>query len=132
MGAIYEHYGAIEADWLRYYNRNLSTDLWGTDPIGMRKLKNYLIHLPLNSNFRKATNTHWSDMDAMVAIGVELLDAQRREFLAVNTKEGTELPTPLRLPRPWDTVDTSKKEFGTTQAGFKDMVGDLLEIKVEE
>ena len=121
MDTVHEHYSEIEADWSRFYHRDLRDDLWGDQPLGMRRIRSMLTNLPHDSALRNAAKAHWTDSDAMLALIAELLDAQRRDFIAAHTAPGTRLPPALQIPRPWDTVEP--RASGMTLQELAELIG---------
>lgn len=44
----------------------------------------------------------WTNTEELLAAAVELLHTNNRLTLWANSKPGTQLPRPLKVPRPWE------------------------------
>ena len=112
---IAEQYEALESDWLRFYSRDLREDLWGTTPVGVRRIAALVKNLPAESSTVRELNKDWNADRELSAVTVELLHSILRTYVSANSKAGTRLPEPLHIPRPWDTPK-GRPNTGTTLA----------------
>lgn len=55
----------------------------------------------------------WELGHELLATIAELVDLGNRMFMQANTKEGTRLPTPLRIPRPYPERAPAPKPLST-------------------
>lgn len=110
---VEEHYGAIEADWVRYYNRSLADDLWGPQAIGYRRIAGMIRWLPPEAALWRSNKTSWTIDNELQATTIETLDALLRAYIQAHSKPNSRKPTPIQIPRPWDKAEKSSKR-GTT------------------
>jgi hypothetical protein len=69
--------------------------------------------LPLNCAFARSVAPEYSDWrttEELLATLIEVVDQGNRMFLAVHAKKGAEVPKPLKIPRPRDTVKERKQQ----------------------
>jgi hypothetical protein len=99
---VREHFPAIEADWQRFYGRDLGADLYGPGALGFRRFSSLLEWLPPEAALWRSTKTSWSEERELLALQVEMVDSLRRAFILANSKKGARQPDPVRIPRPWD------------------------------
>lgn len=112
----------MEADFLRYYGRDLGTSLWGPRPLGARKLEALIGQLPENSATARALspNAGWTQDTELLATIAELIDGNTLLHYNINKRKGQKSPAPIRIPRPWDkrrkkrraTPEETKRLFG--------------------
>lgn len=53
----------------------------------------------------------WSSEHELLALNAELTDAMYRAFIRANSKEGSQQPKPIKIPRPGQSVERKR---GTT------------------
>lgn len=119
--AVHSHFEAIEADWLRYYGRTLSADLYGPTPLGFRRIVGLLTWLPAEAALWRSMKVSWTEDRELAAIQIELLDALRRTYIVANSKKGARMPDPVRIPRPWDAPREGSSRRGTS---LKELIRD--------
>jgi len=98
---VHEHWDALEADWLRFYGRDLRADLYGPTSLGFRRVAALIHWLPPDAALWRSMGLSWSEERELLAVNIEVLDSLRRAFLMANSKKGTKPPEPVRIPRPW-------------------------------
>ena len=119
--AVHSNFEAIEADWLRYYGRTLSADLYGPTPLGFRRIVGLLTWLPAEAALWRSMKVSWTEDRELAAIQIELLDSLRRTYIAANSKKGARMPDPIRIPRPWDSPREASSRRGTS---LKELIRD--------
>lgn len=107
--AVRSHFDALEADWARVYQRDLRADLYGPTPLGARRVLALIEWLPPDAAIWRANRTSWTDERELLATQIEVLDALRRAFVVAHSKQGTRPPEPIRVPRPWQTAEKTKR-----------------------
>lgn len=98
---MHEHWDALEADWQRFYGRDLGADLYGPQARGFRRIATLIHWLPPEASVWRSMGLSWSEDRELLAVNIEVLDSLRRAFLMANSKKGTKPPEPVRIPRPW-------------------------------
>lgn len=58
-----------------------------------------------------------------MAVHAELLHSFFRGWLGAHVKQGTKLPEPLHIPRPWDTQKEARRR-GTTMTELRALIKD--------
>lgn len=109
------HFESLEADWLRYYNRNFKEDLYGVTPLGWRYINSLLVWLPADAAVWRSAKTSWSDEKELLAVNIEVVDALRRAFIVANSKKGSKEPEPVKIARPWHKVTPTKRGTSLTE-----------------
>jgi hypothetical protein len=110
---ISDHYSSLEADWQRFYQRDLAKDLWGIEPLGTRKIANLIKWLPPEAAIWRSNETAWDTQTELQATTIEILDAILRTYLQVHSKPNSKKPKPIKIPRPWEKTEKEAKR-GTT------------------
>lgn len=95
----------MEADWTRFYGRNLGADLYGPAAIGARRVLSLFEWLPPEAALWRSAKTAWTDERELLATQIEVIDALRRAFIVAHSKQGTRPPEPVRIPRPWQKAE---------------------------
>lgn len=98
-----EHFGAVEADFQAHYGLDLRAVLWGTRPVGVRRLLALVDGLPTTgAMFRQVAfgGQAWSMTDELLAALVELTDFGNRLTFQVNAKKGSRAWKPVTIHRP--------------------------------
>jgi hypothetical protein len=98
-----DHFGAVEADFQRYYDLDLREVLWGSRRYGARRLMSLVSGLPLEGAVARAVlygGRDWSNADELLATLVEMTDLGNRIAFVQNTKKGTKVWEPVRVDRP--------------------------------
>ncbi len=106
------HFESIEADWARYYARDLAQDLYGVNCVGWRYINSLLTWLPADAALWRSMGSAWSDEKELLAVNIEVLDALRRSFIIANSKKGAKIPDAVHIDRPG--AKTHVKKTGTT------------------
>lgn len=114
------HFGALEADFQRYYNLDLRRALWGEAAIGARRLINLIEWLPPESALARSCDplyagTGWDNKTELLATIAELVDQHSRMFFIANSKKGTHPPKPIKIPRPGQRQE-GRKTMDSVQA----------------
>jgi hypothetical protein len=122
---VEEHYGAVEADWRRYYGRSLKSDLWGTTHLGAREVIQMMRWLPPEAALWRSAGTSWSTENELQAITVEHLDALLRTYIQAHSKPNSQKQKPLHIPRPWDKAVNETKRRTT----LGEMLGNGLTVR---
>jgi hypothetical protein len=122
---VNEHYGAVEADWHRFYGRSLKHDLWGTDPLPAREIGSMIRWLPPEAALWRSAGTSWTTANELQAATIEMIDSFLRVYITAHTKPGAQKPKPIRIPRPWDKAEKEAKRSTTLQ----DMLSNGLAIR---
>lgn len=107
---MHRHFESIEADWARYYNRDLAQDLYGHPSISWRYINSLLTWLPSDAAVWRSMGNAWSDEKELAATNIEVVDALRRAFIVANSKKGAREPEPVRIPRPWQKSEAVKRK----------------------
>jgi len=103
---INEYYSSLEADFLRYYNIDLSEALYGDNPISGRRILNLWKSLPEDSAIsrkvdpRGAFQTRWTTTDHMLAFLSEQIDILSSMFYDVNAGKSKKKWKSVRHERP--------------------------------
>lgn len=131
MGLIEEHYGALEADFLREYNLHLGDCL---NVMGARRIEALINGLPptsvsavaraLNENVREG----WGYPEELLSVLIEVVDAQSRNFLAAHGVKKHQLPKPIRINRPLEP----ERRREATPADLKTILGGAPVIKAQK
>lgn len=108
-GLVSEHFPALEADWVRYYGRDLASDLYGPEPMGVRRLLSLTRWLPPEAALWRSTGQAWDTHTELQATTVEMLDALLRAYLQVHSKKGAKQPQPVEIPRPWKRTEKPRQ-----------------------
>lgn len=116
---VLEHYEALEADWQRYYSRDLAADLWGASPLSARKVSTLVRWLPADAAFWRSQGTAWDMSTELAAVQVELLDSILSAYVRVHSKKNAGKRDPIKIPRPWERAPEGDTFQGTT-------IGDML------
>lgn len=122
---IEDNFGAVEADWRRFYRRSLKQDLWSTDHLGAREIIQMMRWLPPEAALWRSAGTSWSTENELQAATVEMLDALLRTYIQAHSKPNAKRPTPLRIPRPWDKAEKQAKRRTT----LGEMLGNGLSVR---
>jgi hypothetical protein len=122
---VRENYEAIEADWVRYYNRNLADDLWGQPGIGVRRIAGLIRWLPPEAALWRSNKTSWTIDNELQAATIEMLDALLRAYVQSHSKPTARKPNPVKIPRPWDNAENTGKRRTT----LGDLLGQGLSVK---
>lgn len=107
LDALRRYWDDLDADFLRFYGRDLVEACWGPKQMGVRRLGALIARLPAESAFQKAVmGGAWSEMHEMVAALLELTHygaAASGQVAAAHSKgqkfKGPD-PKDLRIPRP--------------------------------
>jgi len=114
----------VESDFQRYYGLNLREELWGENPIGMRRFQALVRGLPLDSSLvrsqdPKRLGVGWNSNTELLAVIAQVIDNGNRLFYQANFKGS--MPKPLKIVRPWEDktkpttdVDTIKSFMAQT------------------
>ena len=86
------------------YGLDLRESLWGSQPLGVRRLLSLISGLPRTSALTRAANGEWTQEDELLATIVDIIGVSNHMFLQANSKKGTLLPEPIHYPRP-DEID---------------------------
>lgn len=83
------------------YGLDLREALWGTEPIGVRRLVSLVSSLPITSATAQALdpNEGWSQEDELLASIVDMIGVNTQVLIQANGGKGKE---PMRFPRPSD------------------------------
>ena len=100
----------MEADWARFYRRDLRADLFGPEPIGARRLRSLMLGLPPDAMLWRRT-PGWGSAEELAAMQAELTHSVVRVLVAANSKKGARLPKPLHVPRPGDKRASSARRI---------------------
>ncbi len=103
---------------MRYYSRDLRSDLWGQHWIGVRRIASLIRWLPPEAALWRANKTAWTVDNELNAGIIEMLDALLRAYIQTHSKPTSKKPNPVKIPRPWDKAETSRNRSTT--------LGDLL------
>jgi hypothetical protein len=109
---VESHYGAIEADWRRYYGRSLKQDLWGVNYIGVREISHMVKWLPSEAAVWRDAGTSWSTENELQATTVEMLDAILRVYIQAHSKPNSKKPKPIKIPRPYEKQEKKRTSIG--------------------
>jgi hypothetical protein len=118
---LLDHFEAIEADFRRFYHLRLSSELWGPNPMTAREVSVLIRTLPaeaaLISRDLVPEHRNWGNTEELLALLIEQEHATWRLLLQVHSKEGAEIPEPLRIPRPWtpSTEPEPRRQATTAQ-----------------
>lgn len=119
-----EHFEAVEADFQAHYGIDLREALWGSRPIGVRRLLSLVNGLPVRGSVHRDLNSDgrdWSSIEELLATVIELLDFGNRMRFAANVKQGTKIWEPIEVRRPYDT-DKLKPEPEPAKTTVDDLV----------
>ncbi len=100
------HYGALEADFLRFYRLDLSEALYGKSAVSGRTLINLWKSLPedcaLAREFdpRGVYQTRWTTTDHMLAFLSEQIDVLSSMFYSANSAKNAKKWKQVSHPRP--------------------------------
>jgi hypothetical protein len=116
---------------MRYYTTDLRDALWGAERrtptsntgwMGVRRLRSWIMGLPPDSAYARASApeaVEFREATAeFLALAVETLDAQRKDFYALNAKD-YKRPEPFHIRRPWEPpehIKTGSDLFSFIQA----------------
>ncbi|MDF1596942.1 MAG: hypothetical protein P1T08_12760 [Acidimicrobiia bacterium] len=81
--------------------------MWNPGGVELRRLRSLLFGLPPGAAiYRDVAGTPpdqppWGYTEELLAVIAELVHENIRVLVKANSKKGTRLPDPLRLPRPW-------------------------------
>ena len=97
------------------YGLDLRESLWGSKPLGVRRLLSLISGLPRESALTRAATDEWTQEDELLATVVDIIGVSNHMFLQANSTKGTRLPEPVHYPRPWEVtadahVQSSKDE----------------------
>lgn len=86
------------------YGIDLRQACYGPERIGVRRLHAFVYGLPKDSSTFRALdpNKGWTQTDELIASLIQVVDEGNRLFLAANVKQGTRLPEPIQIRRPWE------------------------------
>jgi hypothetical protein len=80
-----------------------------------------MLELPLESRTARELGAEapgdWTVADELLALAVESIEIANYLFLKVNTKKGTDLPKPMRIPRPGAETGQAKEQSSTAELG---------------
>lgn len=98
-------YEALEADWLHHYRRDLRLDLWGPEPMGIRRLVGLFTNLPPGCAVHRrqdpdGAGADWRNREELLATLIEVVDLADRNFVAAHSKRGARKPKPINIRRP--------------------------------
>ena len=100
------------------YGLDLRESLWGSKPLGARRLLALVSGLPKDSALSRAAGGDWTQEDELLATIVDLVGMSNHMFLQANSKKGTTLPNFVSFPRPWE----AKAKVGkSTQSSTDDV-----------
>lgn len=68
----------------------------------------------------------WTDEKELLATLCELIDFSNRMFLAANTKKGTKIPEPIKIPRPFKREEEEEKKGEKSMFDFFKRVGKVV------
>ena len=122
---VNSHYGAIEADWRRFYRRSLKEDLWGESNLGAREISQMLRWLPPEAAVWRDAGTSWSTENELQAVTVEMLDALLRVYIQTHSKPNSKKTKPIKIPRPWEKNEKQEK----TRTSIGEMLANGLSVK---
>jgi hypothetical protein len=114
---VRQHYPALEADFARYYQKDLGEELYVRNTPA-RRILSLVQWLPPDAALWRSMGNSWSTDQELLALNAELLDSLRRLYLQAHSKPGARLPDPLHIPRPGDR-ETPQRPRGTT---YKEML----------
>lgn len=90
-----EHWDALDADFRHHFGLDLEACCWGSDALGVRRLKAYIARLPqASSAIAHEMGWQWDEMREMTATLIELAANERRQK---NTDPVFRWPRPSEL-----------------------------------
>jgi hypothetical protein len=106
-GLLERRWRALEADFARYYQLNLTEALFGRQ-VDLRRLYSLIAHLPPDSATVRAETGPWVQTEPLLyaltdltATLIELLDENNRITYGAATSGKRKLRDPLKIRRPW-------------------------------
>lgn len=125
---LLERWAQCEADLRRYYGLRLADVVFGDSPITWRELRVLLTQLPEDSALKSFEG--WTVSNELTATQAELTHALLVAVLGIGGV--SDLPDPLRFPRPGEDKKTSKQRQRGRRRPKGDRVvttlGELLEV----
>jgi hypothetical protein len=91
----------LEADWQRFYGRDLRADTYGPEPLGFRRIAALVKGLPPEAMYWRQVEG-WDTRLELQAVTAEVLHGLYLAFLRANSKHPPKAK-PLKVPRPYDT-----------------------------
>lgn len=114
VATIHQHYPAVEADFQRYYQLDLTRELY-TNDIPARRVEALVQWLPPEAATWRSMGRAWTTDQELAAITIEMLDSLRRLYIQAHTKQGAKQPDPIHIPRPWDQEKPAPRRGTTLQ-----------------
>ena len=108
-----DEFEALEADFQHHYGIVLRDALYGPDPIGGRRLWSLIKGLPPRSALHRSHDVEgwsWGNVEELLAGIFERLDAANYMYLKAHSKEGSQLPEPVAIPRPGRTTSPPARQ----------------------
>jgi len=117
---MYEHFGAVEADFQSHYGMDLREVLWGDRAPGVRRVLALVNGLPTTGAvFREVAfdGKSWSMTDELLATLIEITDFGNKLLFQTNVKAGTKGWDPIVISRPRApaAAATEHREMATTE-----------------
>lgn len=117
------HWDEAEADWQRYYGRDLAADVWGEYrrparwlDVRLRGLLGY--HDSLLARKIAGDQADWNWTQELLACVFDAIQQQNFLFLSVNSKKPPKKP-PAPFPRPWKKATASRSEVTAPPADLR-------------
>lgn len=119
----------MEADLQSHYGIDARDIL--TNGIGARRLRALVQGLPVGSALHRSIDPEgwaWRSETELLADAVELLDANLKLHLRVNTKPGTHVPDVVHIPRPNRPKPQAKPRPQSSAADIKKYMGKKVKV----
>jgi len=113
---MFEHFGAVEADFQSHYGMDLREVLWGDRAPGVRRVLSLVNGLPETSAMYREvafSGKSWSTTDELLATLVEITDAGNLLFFSANSEKNAKGWDPVSIPRPGAAV-AKPREMATS------------------